>query len=139
MAFRSEAHRRWWFANREAGGSGVLKSLASGVGSASDHAGAVERERIFAASPSQVRQNEKEAYMLTIDSAADEATEASYAAMWAQSSDGPSADARQAAKEREVAYMASPARRLERAQYAQAMFPHLSEADALRTLNDREG
>lgn len=82
MAFRSEAHRRWWFANREAGGTGVLKSLSTG---------------------------------------------------------GPSADARQAAKEREVAYMASPSRRLERAQYAQAMFPHLSEADALRTLNDREG
>ena len=112
MAFRSEAHRRWWFANRAAGGTGVLKSLSTGVGSASDHAGAVERERIFAASPSQVRQTQ---------------------------SDGPDAAARQAAKEREAEYMASPARRLERAQYAQAMFPDMSEADALRTLNDREG
>ena len=138
MAFRSEAHRRWWFANRAAGGTGVLKSLSTGVGSASDHAGAVERERIFAASPSQVRQNEKDAYMLTIDSDADAAFQASYDAMWTQS-DGPDAAARQAAKEREADYMASPARRLERAQYAQAMFPDMSEADALRTLNDREG
>lgn len=73
MAFRSDAHRRWWFANRDSGGS------------------------------------------------------------------VPDAAARQAAKEREAQYMADPARRLERAQYAQAMFPDMSAADALRTLNDREG
>lgn len=37
------------------------------------------------------------------------------------------------------AYMADPARRDERLAYAQAMFPHLSESDALRELNDRNG
>lgn len=36
-------------------------------------------------------------------------------------------------------YMAHPDRQLERVQYAQAMFPNHSEADALRELNDREG
>lgn len=38
-----------------------------------------------------------------------------------------------------AAYMASPERREERLQYAQAMYPDLSEADALRKLNDRNG
>ena len=38
-----------------------------------------------------------------------------------------------------AAYMASPERREERLQYAQAMYPYLSEADALRKLNDRNG
>lgn len=38
-----------------------------------------------------------------------------------------------------AAYMASPERREERLQYAQAMYPNLSEADALRKLNDRNG
>lgn len=38
-----------------------------------------------------------------------------------------------------AAYQADPQRRVERAQYAQAMFPNLSEADALRELNDRNG
>lgn len=37
------------------------------------------------------------------------------------------------------AYMADPARREERLAYAQAMFPHLSQPDALRELNDRNG
>lgn len=64
MAFRSDAHRRWWFANRAAGGTGVLKS----ANSESDQA-----------------------------------------------------------------------RRDARIAYAQAMYPHLSEPDALRQLNDREG
>ena len=37
------------------------------------------------------------------------------------------------------AYMAAPERREERLQYAQSMYPNLSEADALRRLNDRNG
>lgn len=65
MAFRSDAHRRWWFANRAAGGTGVPKSLSSGE--------------------------------------------------------------------------SDQARRDARIAYAQAMYPHLSEPDALRQLNDREG
>ena len=35
VAFRSDAQRRWWFANRAAGGTGVLNSRSSGPGSAS--------------------------------------------------------------------------------------------------------
>lgn len=37
------------------------------------------------------------------------------------------------------AYLASPERVAERREYAQAMYPGLSEADALRRLNDRNG
>ena len=74
VAFRSDAHRRWWFANRAAGGTGVLNSRSSGPGSAS-------------------------------------------------SGDAESGQARRDA----------------RIAYAKAMYPHLSEPDALRQLNDREG
>ena len=38
-----------------------------------------------------------------------------------------------------AAYQADPQRRVERLQYAQAMYPDLSESDALRKLNDRNG
>lgn len=43
------------------------------------------------------------------------------------------------AEQRYEAYASAPERREERASYAQAMFPDLSEAAALRRLNDRNG
>lgn len=77
MAFRSDAHRRWWFANRDSGGSTSLSSRGGSAGGAGGSA-------------------------LPID------------------------DAGQAKRDARIAY-------------AQAMYPHLSAADALRQLNDRNG
>jgi len=83
MAFKSDAHRRWWFANHgpNSGGGGSSGGGGEGGGGAAP----VDRDAGYRA------------------------------------------------------YMAAPERREERLQYAQAMYPGLSEADALRRLNDRNG
>ena len=87
MAFSSDAHRRWWFANRGSGGTG-----SSGAGGG---AGGVSSGSVGSSTAS---------------------TNAGYSA-----------------------YMADPQRQIDRVEYAKAMFPGMDEADALRTLNDREG